>query len=126
MATSPMPSPEMVDAARAHLTGRYAKGVDRVLWDTDNHPLHDLDAIRAVLAEAHDTSASGPDLAAALVLVQAARLTVDRLEADVMQAARGAGLQWDQIAVVLGLPDPATARRQFQARLARRTEPNPE
>jgi hypothetical protein len=37
--------------------------------------------------------------------LQAARLDVDRLEVELIDAVRGAGLDWMAIAAVLGLPD---------------------
>ena len=35
----PAPSPEVVRAARAYLTPRYAADVDQVLWELMEHPL---------------------------------------------------------------------------------------
>ncbi|WP_433333502.1 hypothetical protein [Spirillospora sp. CA-294931] len=126
MSDVPMPSQEMVDAARTHLTGKYAEGLEQLLWETDKYPLPDLEAVRAVLAVTGRPDTTGPDLAAALVLIQAARLTVDRLEADVMQAAREAGLSWEQVAAVLDLPDSVAAGRRYREMLVRRDQPNVE
>ena len=122
----PMPSQEMVEAARNHLTGKYARGLDQVLWESDKYPLPDLEAVRAVLAVVHNQTATGPDLAAALVLVQAARLTADRLEADVIQAAREAGISWAQLASVLDLPGGEAAGKRYRNMLTRRDMPNVE
>lgn len=118
----------MVEAARTHLTGKYSQGVAQMLWETDRYPLPDLQAVQAVLAMvARPQGVTGPDLAAALVLVQAARLTVDRLEADVTQAAREAGLSWEQLAAVLDLPGGGQeATTRFEEMLARRAAPNTE
>lgn len=117
----------MVDAARNHLSGRYARGLEKLLWEMERYPLPDLDAIRAVLAVVDSQeAATGPDFAAALVLVQAARLTVDRLEADVTEAARRVGVTWQQVADILDLPDSAAAGARQDEMLARRAEPNKE
>lgn len=120
----PMPSQEMVEAARNHLTGKYARGLNQVLWESDKYPLPDLEAVRAVLAVVHNQAATGPDLAAALVLVQAARLTVDRLEADAIQAAREAGISWEQLASVLDLSGGEAAGKRYRDMLTRRDMPN--
>lgn len=96
------PAPDVVAAARAHVTSGYAAGVEELLWETRRHLMPDLDAIRAVIDAAAEGRTSGPDLAAALVLTQAVRLDLDRLEADLLVAVRQAGLEWDTIAAVLG------------------------
>jgi hypothetical protein len=113
----------MVRAARAYLTGRYARGVEQVLWEDDAYPMSDLDAINAVRAAAAAQTLEGPDLAAALVLVQAARLTLDRLEARVLQAAEDAAMSWETIASVLDLPSAALAEEHFRHMVKRESEP---
>jgi hypothetical protein len=113
----------MVRAARAYLTSRYARGVEQVLWEDDAYPMSDLDAINAVRAAAAAQTLEGPDLAAALVLVQAARLTLDRLEARVLQAAEDAAMSWETIASVLDLPSAALAEEHFRHMVKRESEP---
>lgn len=105
----------MVSAARRHLTERYAAGVDRLLWDTEKRVLSDLDAIRAVLAARWSGQAEALDVAAALVLIQAARLELDRLEHDVFLIAHTAGMSAEALAAVLDLPDgqAAIARQRW-------------
>ncbi|HZR48111.1 MAG TPA: hypothetical protein VFB06_01190 [Streptosporangiaceae bacterium] len=50
----PAPAPEMVDAARRHLTGQYASGVDLLLWDLEKRPMPDGDAVQAVVSARAD------------------------------------------------------------------------
>ena len=100
----------MVAASRRHLTERYASGVDLLLWETEKRLIPDLDAIKAVTAATGAGQAGALDLGAALVLAQAARLTLDRLEHELFLAARALGMTDEALAVVLGLPDAAAAR----------------
>ena len=108
----PAPSPEMVDASRRHLTERYASGVDLLLWETEKRLIPDLDAIRSVTEAAASGRAEGLDMGAALVLVQAARLGLDRLECELFEAARAMGMRPEAIAAVLELPDAAAAEKR--------------
>jgi hypothetical protein len=119
----PAPSPEMVSASRRHLTDRYAAGVDRLLWDTEKRLLPDLDAIRFAIAAAKAGQAEALDVGAALVLLQAARLELDRLEFDTFEAAHGMGMRDEAIAAVLELPDTAAAEARHRALRARRELP---
>jgi hypothetical protein len=113
----------MVDASRRHLTERYASGVDRLLWETEKRLVPDLDAIKAVTGAAVSGQAEGLDMGAALVLVQAARLGLDRLECDIFDAARAMGMRPEAIAAVLGLPDAAAAEKRHRWLETRRALP---
>lgn len=127
--TLPVPMPEVVKAARTHLAHRYTNGVQALLWEEHQRPLPDVEAIgkviEAVDAEVHadeGRAAAGTapeidamDLAAALVVLQAARLDMDRLEVGLIDAVRRAGLDWATIASVLDLPDAAAARQRYAA-----------
>ena len=108
----PAPSPEIVGASRRHLTERYASGVDLLLWETEKRLIPDLDAIRSVTEAAASGRAEGLDMGAALVLVQAARLGLDRLECELFEAARTMGMRPEAIAAVLELPDAAAAEKR--------------
>ncbi len=111
----------MVNASRRHLTERYASGVDLLLWETEKRLIPDLDAIKSVTETAASERAEGLDLGAALVLVQAARLALDRLEGELFEAAHAVGMRPEAIAAVLDLPDVAAAdkrRRWLEARRA--------
>ena len=104
----------MVDASRRHLTERYASGVDLLLWETEKRLVPDLDAIAAVTGRAASGQAEGLDMGAALVLVQAARLGLDRLECDLFDAARAMGMRPEAIAAVLELPDAEAAEERHR------------
>jgi hypothetical protein len=103
----------MVAASRRHLTERYATGVDLLLWETEKRLVPDLDAIRSVTQAAAAGRAEALDMGAALVLVHAARLGLDRLEYELFEAARAMGMRPEAIAAVLDLPD-ATAVEKRQ------------
>ncbi|MCW2885243.1 MAG: hypothetical protein QOE54_5488 [Streptosporangiaceae bacterium] len=116
----PAPAPEMVRAARAYLTPPYAVGVDGFLWEAMEHPLPDLDAIDAVVA-ASDRAQAGAgdqpqpmDVAAALVVLGAARLEMDQTEARLLNAAQAAAMGWEQIAAILGLSVEEAEKRYRQ------------
>ena len=94
----------MVNASRRHLTERYASGVDLLLWETEKRLIPDLDAIKSVTEAAASGQAEGLDMGAALVLVQAARLGLDRLEYELFEAAHAMGMRPEAIAAVLDLP----------------------
>jgi hypothetical protein len=113
----------MVGASRRHLTERYASGVDLLLWETEKRLVPDLDAIKAVTEAAASQRAEGLDMGAALVLVQAARLGLDRLECDLFDAAAAMGMRPEAIAAVLDLPDAATAEKRHRWLEARRALP---
>jgi hypothetical protein len=121
----PAPRPEMVRTARAYLTSRYAVGVDQVLWDLTEHPLPDLDAIDAVVADSDRAQRGYGDqpqpmeVAAALVVLGAARLEVDQTEARLLDAAQASAMGWEQIAAILGLTveEAEERHRQLKPRL---------
>lgn len=120
----PAPEPRLVTAARAHLTERFARGVQEVLWEGRAIPMPDLDAIAHVLkAAAAGERLAAEELAAALLLTQAVRLDVDLMEADLLAVAHDAGMGWDQIAIMLDLPDAATAQRHYERLNDRRSVP---
>jgi hypothetical protein len=113
----------MVNASRRHLTERYASGVDLLLWETEKRLIPDLDAIKTVTQAAASGRAEGLDLGAALVLVQAARLGLDRLEGELFEAAHAMGMRAEAIAAVLDLPDAAAADKRQRWLQARRALP---
>src|ERR1039457_4854959 len=119
----PAPSPDMVTASRRHLTERYAAGVDRLIWGTEKRRVPDLDAIRSVIDAASSGHAEALDIGAGLVLVQAARLEIDRLEYDVFESAHAMGMGEEAIAAVLDLPDAAAAGKRRRWLKSRRGPP---
>ena len=114
----------MVDASRRHLTERFASGVDLLLWETGKRLIPDLDAIKTVTQAAASGRAEGLDLGAALVLVQAARLGLDRLEGELFEAAYASGMRAEAIAAVLDLPDAAAADKRQRWLEGRRALPH--
>ncbi|TDD85158.1 hypothetical protein [Actinomadura rubrisoli] len=124
MTELPIPDPDLVRAARQHLTSRFATGVEAVLWEMHKHPMHDLDAVTRALRDRPEDEQAGTttmDLGAAFLVLSAARLDVDRLEAALFERALELGLDYEQVAAVLELPDADTARQRHR-RMARRAE----
>jgi hypothetical protein len=120
----PAPDPDTVRAARAHLTGKYSRGVDRLMWEAHKHPLADLQGIRAVIDTASDGGeVDATDLGAALVLMEAMRLDVDRLERQMLESARDSGLTWESIAAILALAGAAEAQERHRWLESRQAEP---
>lgn len=113
----------MVTASRKHLTQRYASGVDLLLWETEKRLIPDLDAIRSVTEALSCGQAEGLDMGAALVLVQAARLGLDRLEYELFEGAHAMGMQAEAIAAVLDLSDAAAADKRHRWLTTRRALP---
>ena len=92
-----------------------------MLWDTEKRLVPDLDAIRSVIDAASSGHAEALDIGAGLVLLQAVRLEVDRLEHDVFEGAHAMGMGDEAISAVLDLPDAAAAgkrRRWLKGRAA--------
>jgi len=116
----------MVTASRRHLTDRYASGVDRLLWDTEKRLMPDLDAIRLVTRAADAGQAQALDVGAGLVLLQAARLELDRLEFEVFESAQTIGMADEAIAAVLELPDAAAVGKRRRWLKTRRALPHTE
>lgn len=117
----PGPAPDAVSAARRQLNEQYANGVFRLLWELDKQPMPDVEAIsRAITAiGSGQADSAGP----ALVLLQAARLGLDRLEARALDAAHTAGISDETLAALLGLPGAAAAAAWHQWLTARRALP---
>ncbi|HWG01241.1 MAG TPA: STAS domain-containing protein [Trebonia sp.] len=117
----PAPPPDAVSAARGELNQRYASGVERLLWELEKVHMPDAEAIRrAIVAAAHDESDGiGP----ALVLLQAARLGLDRVEALATEVAHTVGLTDEALAAVLGLPSACAAATWREWLATRRTLP---
>ena len=121
----PVPAPEQVHAARAHLTSLHADGVDAVMWEARRHPMPDDAAIGAVIAASQAAQAGagvqpGPlEVAAALVLLEAVRLETDQTEARLLNTAQAAAMGWEQIAAILGVDvqEAEERHRQLKPRL---------
>jgi hypothetical protein len=128
LAVLPAPEPSRVQAARNQLIGHYAADGDGILWVTAGPPLLDLRAVSTVLEAAHrangqhrrtrpadaqarDGQVGALDLGAALIVLAALRLDIDRLEADLMDEVLRAGLGQEFIASALGIPVPQAMKR---------------
>jgi hypothetical protein len=93
----------VVTASRRHLTSRYATGLDSFLWETGRRALPDRAAIQAVvLAARSGRTGLGPDLVAALVLIQVVRRELAAEETELHAAAGHAGLSRETLAAVSG------------------------
>jgi hypothetical protein len=116
----PVPSPDVVRAARARLAGRFSTGVDALLWEEAGHPMHDAQAISSVVSSANGAAGNGAagsapgalDYGAALIVLASLRLDIDRLEVDLVDAIRDAGLDWEFVARTLHLSVQQVAKRQ--------------
>lgn len=123
-APPPAPAPDLISAARAHLAHRFAHGVEDVLWQGRGLPMPDMEAIQHIAhADAEGAQLSAEDLTAALIVLQAARLDLDHLEADLLDAALQHHMDWNQLAGILDLPDSDTARRHYDKLAGRRRLP---
>lgn len=117
----PAPSRDAVSAARRQLNEQYTSRVERLLWELDKQPIPDVEAIRRAITA---TGSGEADSAVpALVLLQAARLGLDRLEAQAFDAAHAAGISDETLAAVLGLPGAAAAAAWHQWLTARQALP---
>jgi hypothetical protein len=104
-ARAAIPPPDVVIASRRHLTSRYAQGLDRFLWDSDQALQPDQAAIHAVVAASLTTQdLTGPDLVAALVLIQVARYELAKMEAGLLAAADRAGVPREVLAAAVPRP----------------------
>jgi hypothetical protein len=114
----PAPDPSVADSARLRLAAHRA-----LSSRPPDGPAGDIQAINAVIDAARgdaERPADALDIGAALVVLCDLRLCLDGLEADLLDAAQPAGLGWDVIAAIIGIPADE-ARRRHQALRARRT-----
>jgi hypothetical protein len=120
----PPPSPaetpdrDVLDSARFRLAFHEAVAAANPQADRFSA---DLRAVHAVLdaTRADPQPAADPlDIGAGLVLVANLRLHLDHLEAGLLGTAQQAGLSWDLIAAILGIPA-ADARDRLRALRAR-------
>jgi hypothetical protein len=83
--------------------------------------MDDLHAIRAVIdaARGAEHPAEALDVGAGLVVLGILRLDLDRLEADLLDAAQQVGLSWDLIAAIIGIPAQDAQRRHGALRARR-------
>lgn len=131
----PLPAPDrdVLDSARARLAparpwpaGQVQAAAGQPM-PAARHLPRPLDDLRAASAVAQRPGAPGQppaeplDVGAALVLLSNARLYFDRLEASLLELAQQAGMSWDLIAAIIGVPA-AEAKDRLTA-LRSRPEP---
>jgi hypothetical protein len=117
----PAPDPSVADSARLRLAAHWVLSTGPPA-ERASAPAEDIQAINAVIDAARgdaERPADALDIGAALVVLCDLRLYLDGLEADLLDAAQPAGLGWDVIAAVIGIPADE-ARRRHQALRARR------
>jgi hypothetical protein len=117
----PAPDPSVADSARLRLAAHWALSAGPRAERASARPAEDIQAINAVIDAARgdrERPADALDIGAALVVLCDLRLYLDGLEADLLDAAQPAGLGWDLIAAVIGIPaDEAQGRhRALRAR----------
>jgi len=118
----PAPDPNVADSARLRLAAARALSAGPPADLAPDGPAEDIQAIKAVIDAARadaEHPANVLDIGAALVVLCDLRLYLDGLEADLLDAAQPAGLGWDVIAAIIGIPADEV-RRRHQALRARR------
>jgi hypothetical protein len=118
----PAPDPSVADSARLRLAAHRALSAGPPAEPASARPADDIQAINAVIDAARGAAerpADALDIGAALVVLCDLRLYLDGLEADLLDAAQPAGLGWDVVAAIIGIPADEVQRRH-QALRARR------
>lgn len=126
----PLPAPDrdVLDSARARLA--LASSIRPAAVQPEpatRHLPRPVDDLRAASAVARPGSlperlpAEPLDVGAALVLLSNVRLYLDQVEASLLDLAQRAGMSWDLIAAILGIP--AAEAKDRRAALHRRPEP---
>jgi hypothetical protein len=121
----PAPDPSVADSARLRLAAHRVPSGGLRAEPPPARPAEDIQAINAVIEAARgdaERPADVLDIGAALVLLCDLRLYLDGLEADLLDAAQPAGMGWDVIAAVIGIPADE-AQRRHRALRGRRVLP---
>jgi hypothetical protein len=118
----PPPDPLVADSARLRLgmlralaaTRPAGQPVSQLAEAASAGLIDDIRAIGAVLAAASGGvawPADALDVGAGLVVLCALRAHLDRLEADLLDAAQRVDLGWDVVAAIMGIPADEARRR---------------
>ena len=121
----PPPDPGVADSARLRLAALRALSAGPAAGDAPAGPIDDLRGIHAVLLACRGAApapADAVDVGAGLVVLCDLRVHLDQLESDLLEAAQQAGLGWDIIAAILGIPADE-AQRRHDALRARQVPP---
>jgi hypothetical protein len=123
----PPPDPIVVDSARLRLgalralaaTRPAGQPVSQLVEAASTRLINDIRAIGAVLAATRGGvagTAEALDVGAALVVLCDLRAHLDRLEAELLDAAQQVDLGWDLIAAIMGVPADEVQRRYQRLR----------
>jgi hypothetical protein len=110
----PPPDPNVADSARLRLAALRALSAGPPAERAPARSAEDIQAINAVIDAARGDAAhpaDALDIGAALVVLCDLRLYLDGLEADLLDAAEPAGLGWDVVAAIIGIPADEAQRR---------------
>jgi hypothetical protein len=120
----PAPDPNVADSARLRLAAFRALSAGLPAERASARRAQDIQAINAVIDAARgdaERPADALDIGAGLVVLCDLRLYLDGLEADLLDAAEPAGLGWDIVAAIIGIPA-AEAQRRHHALRERRLQ----
>jgi hypothetical protein len=117
------PDPVVLDSARVRIAAQLLV-TRQSAGEVAGCPIDDIRAVSMVIEAARDGAqhpAEALDVGAGLVVLCNLRLYLDRLEADLLDAAGRVGLGWDVIAAIVGIPASAAQERH----IALRARPGP-
>ncbi len=118
----PLPDPAVVDSARLRITAHRMLSTGQPPRTGPVRQAEDIRAIQAVLDSVGDDAvcpADVLDVGAALAVLCDLRLFLDRLEADLLDAAQQVELGWDVVAAIIGIPADEAERRHHALRAQR-------
>jgi hypothetical protein len=120
-----VPDPDVVDNARSRLASRYPASDAADLGQIPARPMDDAWAVHSVIAAARsgaERPADALDVGAGLVMLGNLRHYLDRLEADLLDAAEHVDLNWDVIAAIIGIPAEEAQNRHSALRARRQAQ----
>ncbi|MGD0683865.1 MAG: hypothetical protein ABSA03_02000 [Streptosporangiaceae bacterium] len=103
----PARDPSILQSARLRLASHYLASARHYREAISRHLMDDVRAVSGVIDAARsgaDRSADALDVGAALVVLGSVRHRLDRLEADLLEAAQQVGLSWDVVTAIIGVP----------------------
>jgi hypothetical protein len=118
----PAQDPDVVDNARHRLASRYAVSGRHYPRELLAGPADDVPAVSAVINAVRSGAehpADALDVGAGLAILCNLRHYLDRLEADLLDAALRVKLDWDVIAAITGIPAVQAQSRHLALRARR-------